>query len=616
MRFDSRWGHHLTLLAAVALLTLPNLGTPSLWDQDEGLNAEAARELDESGQWIVPTFNFQLRTAKPILLYWLQVPMYQLFGVNEWSARLPAVLCALLAVLATYELGRRLFDPLVGLVAGLILISCVQVAMLAHAATPDAPLLACVTLTLLAFYRGYAEKHGWRGWFLTTALAMAAGMLAKGPVGVVVPGAIIVGFLLWERQVWRVLDRRVGWALLLFLAVAAPWYVLVGLETRGEWPKAFFLRENLERAARPMEAHSGPVWYYPLAWLIGFAPWSAFVVPVSWWAWHTVRTATTRDQRAVRFLLVWALGWLAVFSLAATKLPNYIAPAYPAFALLTAAMLVRWSGEGRVRSEEWGGKSEERGVRSVQSAECGVRSVEGGDQSTFVGANGAPSTNAVSTFISPLPTAHSSLSPLPPPPSPLPTLLMGFGLIGVALTGALVTAGLLIVGGATSVALRHPLPGLERWAGVGGVLVLAAGLAAWAWRCQQRAWAVGSVMTGALAFVAAAGALVAPALETHKAPRGLVAASGACERGRELRCGMFQYFQPSLVFYCQREVRPLATSAEAVQFLATPLPTYLFVPAPVWEQLADQAPAGCRVVAQRYDFYRRAVVVVVRNAVE
>src|SRR5438270_10128432 len=104
----NRFGHYTLLLLVALSLGLPNLGAPSLWDIDEGNNAEAAREMLESGNWVVPTFNFQLRVDKPALLYWLQIGAYRLFGVGEFGARLPSVLAALLTVVCTYEFGRRL----------------------------------------------------------------------------------------------------------------------------------------------------------------------------------------------------------------------------------------------------------------------------------------------------------------------------------------------------------------------------------------------------------------------------------------------------------------------------------------------------------------------------
>src|SRR5438477_9692462 len=120
---DNRAGHYALLAAVWALLCLPNLGSPSLWDIDEGNNAEAAREMLVSGDWIVPTFNYQLRVDKPALLYWCQIAAYRLFGVNEFAARLPSALAALAAILLTYELGRRMFGAAAGLLAGLVLAS-------------------------------------------------------------------------------------------------------------------------------------------------------------------------------------------------------------------------------------------------------------------------------------------------------------------------------------------------------------------------------------------------------------------------------------------------------------------------------------------------------------
>src|SRR5947209_16621778 len=131
--WNNRFSHYVLLLTVTAALTLPGLGSISLWDIDEGLNAEAAREMLESGDWVVPSFNFKPRTAKPALLYWLQAISYDRLGVNEFAARLPSAVAGALAVLLTYELGRRMFSPVTALLAGTILISTVQVCVLSHA---------------------------------------------------------------------------------------------------------------------------------------------------------------------------------------------------------------------------------------------------------------------------------------------------------------------------------------------------------------------------------------------------------------------------------------------------------------------------------------------------
>ena len=166
---DHRAGHYALLLAVTVALGLPNLGVPSLWDIDEGHNAEAAREMLASGNWIVPTFNFQLRVDKPALLYWLQAAAYQVFGVNEFAARLPSALASLAAVLLTYELGRRLFGKRIGLLAGVILASTVLFCAAGHFANPDALLNACTLLTLFVFWTGFARNG--RGWFVPAGVA-------------------------------------------------------------------------------------------------------------------------------------------------------------------------------------------------------------------------------------------------------------------------------------------------------------------------------------------------------------------------------------------------------------------------------------------------------------
>src|SRR5262249_41651610 len=162
-RLNCRLGHYGLLLAVGAMLFLPNLGGPSLWDIDEGNNAEAAREMLASGNPIVPTFNFELRVDKPALLYWLQIGAYQLFGVNEFAAGFPSALAALLAVFGTYEMGRRMFGAIPGLLAGLMLASTVLFCAAAHFANPDALLSACTLLAFLFFWNSFAR--GDRSWF-------------------------------------------------------------------------------------------------------------------------------------------------------------------------------------------------------------------------------------------------------------------------------------------------------------------------------------------------------------------------------------------------------------------------------------------------------------------
>lgn len=381
------------LVAAVMLLT--NLGAARLWDRDEPRNAGCAAEMLARGDWVTPVFNNELRAHKPVLLYWLIMSAYEMFGVTEFAARFWSAVIGIVTCLATYDIGRRLFDRSAGCWAGIILSTCLAFDMSARAATPDALLVGCTTLTFWIFVRG-AFSHGqsapladlrtpdfsmsWPQSVLMFA-CMGLGVLAKGPVGCLLPSAVIGLFLLVARcppaleshepATWR--DRlrhlcrllapshvlRTAWSLrpltavLVVLCVAAPWYVSVGLRTDGEFLRVFFLEHNLGRATNVREGHHGPfILYYVGALVVGFFPWSVFAIPVA----RSV-TCGMRDRHPWSFGFVFAGCWIAVyvvlFSFAATKLPSYIAPCYPALALLTGCWLRSWTSGDAPVSRPW-----------------------------------------------------------------------------------------------------------------------------------------------------------------------------------------------------------------------------------------------------------------------
>jgi 4-amino-4-deoxy-L-arabinose transferase-like glycosyltransferase len=348
-RLNHRMGHYLLLIAVWAVLTLPNLGAATLWDIDEGNNAEAAREMLASDNWTIPTFNFALRVDKPVLLYWLQIACYKTIGINEFAARLPSALAALLGLLATYELGRRMFNRDVGLLAGVVLATAPAFGAAAHFANPDALLTAFTTLAFLSFWHGH--EHGGRGWFVPPGIFTGLAVLAKGPVGLLLPLGVVFLFLLWSRQLGRLWDRRLGWGIAAFLLVAAPWYAWVGIDTKGVFLKGFLLTHNLSRFQSAMEGHRGPVVYFLGVLPLGFLLWSAFFVP-------TLANSLKKfpdekkDSGALRLLACWIGVYLIFFSLSSTKLPNYILPLYPAMAILLARYLDGWR-RGVIESPAW-----------------------------------------------------------------------------------------------------------------------------------------------------------------------------------------------------------------------------------------------------------------------
>ena len=340
------------LVAAWAVLTLPNLGAHALWDMDEGVNAGCAREMYEAGTLVVPVFNGELRSAKPVLLYWCQMASFRLGGaVNEWTARFPSALFGLGTVLVLSELARRQFGRETGLLAGLILASAPQFCVLSHAATPDAPLIFFVTAAMALAWR--LHEHGGDDWLVWPAIPVGLAVLSKGPIGVAAPGLALLMYFAWNREPWRFLRVKLLAGLGLGALVVVPWGALVTAETQGEWLRKFLHNENLNRIAVAQENHSGFPGYYVVCLLALFAPWSSVLGAV---AWESTAAARGRrlgiDPRPLRFHLCWILAFVVPFELVATKLPNYVAPAYPPLAVLTAWALERYR-RGELNPPRW-----------------------------------------------------------------------------------------------------------------------------------------------------------------------------------------------------------------------------------------------------------------------
>jgi 4-amino-4-deoxy-L-arabinose transferase-like glycosyltransferase len=550
----SRPAHYAVLIGAHLLMTLPNLGAHSLWDMDEGVNAEAAREMLESGNWITPYFNYEIRTAKPALLYWLEAGSFQVLGVNEFAARLPSVLCGLGAVLMCYELGRRMFSASTGLISALILASCVEFCLISHAATPDPPLLLFLGLAFYWYWAGLEGDRRW--WFAPVGAATGLAVLTKGPIGVAMPGLVILLHLAWTRRLDKLWDRRVLLGAAAFLAVAAPWYVLVTLDTRGKWLEAFVLKENFDRFQNPADGHRGAVYYHVALLLILFVPWTAFLIPTVWNAVREARrpriaddldTAETDLPGKYRFLIVTVLAYLVFFSLAATKLPNYVLPLYPALAILTGRMLDRWR-TGDVEFPRW---------------------------------------------------------------------VMATSVVGLGLVAVVLILGLLVAAGAIPIPITikgfHPLPALRDYATLGAIPAFVAVVFGWLMLKGRRDQAVAVFAAGAVGFMALLAAFPTIAMNEYKVPKYFAEDAGLRQPNRDIRIAAIGWYRHSMVFYAEREVTHLYSPNAVDQFLALPRPAYLLVAEADWEQLSKIVTVPTTVIARRYDFYSRKEILVIAN---
>lgn len=380
---------NLGLLVALCLIVFfTNLGGPKLWDRDEPRNAGCAIEMIEAADWVVPRFNDELRTHKPVLLYWLMITAYSVFGISEFSARFFSAFLGMLTVLLTYDMGRRLFNSTTGLWAGICLATTLMFTVASRAATPDAPLIFFVTLGLWTFVvfsfstvkesedaePVYYPTQWWQVTLLYGALGLA--VLSKGPVGLILPTAIMGMFLLimrlppaeptttwWQwgvsllRPFFPIHFLKTVWfmrpilAIAACLAVALPWYIWVAARD-FRWIEGFFLDHNLNRAVTSFEGHSGPPVYYLVAICIGFFPWSVFFAPMLWDLRQQLQS-DTKTKAALIFCCCWVAVWMGAFSIAQTKLPSYITPLYPGLALITGVFVSRAIEKRTELSARW-----------------------------------------------------------------------------------------------------------------------------------------------------------------------------------------------------------------------------------------------------------------------
>jgi 4-amino-4-deoxy-L-arabinose transferase-like glycosyltransferase len=310
------------LLAATILLGLfLNLGAMPLFDVDEGAFGEATREMLERGDYVSTWLNGQPRYDKPILIYWLQAASVTMLGLDEFALRLPSALAAGAWIAAIFAFARRFLDRDTAYAAAFIAASTAGVTVIGRGAIADALLNLLLALSMFDIYRFAVE--GRPAWRRRAFLWIGLGLLTKGPVALLVPGAAsLLAFALQGRaRDWlRAVRDPVGWAIL--LAVAMPWYLLE-YERRGDaFLAGFFMRHNVERYLAPLQGHGGSLLYYPPAILLLLLPYTGLFL-------HTLPglrrgIKACKDAPLDSFLWCWFLFVFVFFSLAGTKLPHYL----------------------------------------------------------------------------------------------------------------------------------------------------------------------------------------------------------------------------------------------------------------------------------------------------
>jgi len=332
MKLFEKEAHFIVILALIsACLFLVGLGAMPLTDPDEVFYAETAKEMLARGELLTPYIFGKPQFEKPPLYYWSVITGFRALGVNAFAARVSSGIFGILGVIGVYFLGKLLINKRTGFFAGLILATSVMYIAIARACVTDMLLLVLILYTFLFFFYGYKATLGKTKWYLLSFVFVGLAVLAKGPIGIFFPAAIIGIFLLATRQVKRIREIPIFWGTLLLLAVALPWYILMYRVHGKEFIDVFFGFHNITRFLEPEHAIGDVFYYYVPVLFAGFAPWSA-IVPLG--MWQALRERISETRKAGIFFIVWTLVIFIFFSFSRTKLPTYIFPLYPALAIL------------------------------------------------------------------------------------------------------------------------------------------------------------------------------------------------------------------------------------------------------------------------------------------
>lgn len=324
----------LLALLAFALVWFGTLDYRKLIKPDEGRYAEIPREMVASGDWLTPRLNGIKYFEKPPLQYWATATAFTAFGENEWTARLWPAITGFLGILLAWFTGRRLFGRQAGLLAAVTLASSCLYLGIGHANTLDMGLSFFLEVAVFGFL---LAQQGGRWWMLLAWVGLALAVLTKGIVALVLTGATLVLYSLLTRDFspWRRFEF--GRGIVLFLLVAAPWFIAVSL-ANPEFAHFFFIHEHFERFLTKAHHRYQPAWYFIPILLVGALPWTAMALQSLAGAWRR-RAETVFQSR--RFLLLWCVVVFGFFSASSSKLPSYILPLFPALALLLGDALTR-----------------------------------------------------------------------------------------------------------------------------------------------------------------------------------------------------------------------------------------------------------------------------------
>ena len=343
-------GKILLLVIIYALLWFGTLNYRHLIPSDEGRYAEIAREMLVTGDWITPRYNGYKYFEKPPLQAWATAASFQVFGIGDWQARLWTALTGFLTILLVGFTGARIFNARAGWLAAVVLASSPMWVISGHFNSLDMGLssfLVAAPCSLLIAQTSH-NKNSCRNWMWVCWLFMALATLSKGVIGAAIPAMVFIAYSIstWDWKIWTRLRLFSG--TILFLAITAPWFVLVA-QRNPEFLEFFFIHEHLQRFTQDAHSRTGPIYYFVPLLLIGLLPWALQIPGALIQAW----TERRREFSPSWLLVCWFVVIFAFFSVSHSKLPGYIIPVFPALALIIGNRLDRLLGHTNTMGLPW-----------------------------------------------------------------------------------------------------------------------------------------------------------------------------------------------------------------------------------------------------------------------
>ena len=333
---NKSWLHVVIIILLGVLLYCYNISGWDLWNPDEPRYAQVAREMAETGTWMLPHLNGNVYHEKPPLVYWLVGLSFKVFGAcTESTARFPIALLSVLVLVMTYVFGKTLFDPLTAFISSLILATNVEFFWLSRRLALDIPLALCILLSLISFYRGYKNEARKGIYYAAFFIFMGLGTLAKGPVGFILPLFTVILYLLLKGEVRRLKEMRFGTGTLLFLMTLLAWLVPAALQGGKAYFQEIVFHQTVNRFFDAW-AHHQPFYYYFEVFPAGFLPWIIFLPAAficSFQAWRG-----KKEGGDFLFPLVWFIVVFGFFTFSKGKRELYILPLYPAAAIITGKL--------------------------------------------------------------------------------------------------------------------------------------------------------------------------------------------------------------------------------------------------------------------------------------